>query len=72
MSWKKHPHRRKYSVPKDRDFHKMIKANGFVVVRKTGDHIIYERNGKHMSVPVRVNPMVARRLCKENNLKEVV
>ena len=50
----------------------IIKNNGFVYDRSSGDHDIYKRNEKHISIPARqINPMLFRRLMRENNMKEI-
>lgn len=52
------------------DFCKMIKRNGFYLKRCNGSHAIYLNDrGKHISVPWHLNPCIALRLIKENNLK---
>ena len=53
-----------------REFIKIAKRNGFQYVRSTGDHFIYvNNNGKHSSIPLHLESVIARRLIKENNLK---
>lgn len=50
---------------------KIIKRNGYTYVRSTGDHFVYKRDGKDTIVLVKkkhINPCIARRLIKENNL----
>lgn len=54
------------------DFVRMIKKNGYKLVknRGKGGHSIYQNNvGNHISVPLRIKAVIARRLIKENNLK---
>jgi mRNA interferase HicA len=36
---------------KSRELHKLIKKNGWVYVRATGSHIIYEKEGRRYPVP---------------------
>lgn len=52
-------------------FINVIKKNGFEYDRTSGDHYIYKRNGKHISIPhgKEINAVLARRLLKENNIK---
>lgn len=53
-----------------REFCKVLKNNGFQFKRQSGDHYIYlNANGRHISVPKRLNACIALRLIKENNLK---
>ena len=53
-----------------REFCKVLKNNGFHFNRQNGDHHIYlNANGRHISVPMRLNACIALRLIKENNLK---
>ena len=52
-----------------RSFIKILKNNGYVLVRKRGDHFIYKnKDGNIISINLKLNPMVARRLIKENEL----
>lgn len=54
----------------NKEFEKLLKENGFVYIRTKGSHHIYYNNsGKHISIPKTLNSVIARRLCKENNLK---
>ena len=51
---------------------RIIQNNGFVFDHSNGGHDIYKRNGVHLSVPAKhVNPMLFRRLMRENNMKEI-
>ena len=55
-----------------REFRIVLKNNGYTLQRKRGDHEIWIKDGKHISIPNNskcINVMVARRLIKENNLK---
>ncbi len=36
---------------KSSEFHRLILANGWKEVRQCGSHIIYEKNGKQITVP---------------------
>lgn len=59
-----------YKVFSVREFQEVLKFNGYYLSRSKGDHLIYVNSeGRHISIPAtKVNPMVARRLIKENNL----
>ena len=51
-------------------FIKLLKKNGYYYSRNNGSHSIYVNNkGKHITVPFRIEAVIARRLIKENNLK---
>ena len=53
------------------DFEKMLKKNGYKKVkgRGNGSHSIYVNEaGNHISIPLRIKAVIARRLIKENNL----
>lgn len=53
-----------------RKFIKIIEANGFMFNRQTGDHLIHINDkGRHISVPIKLNKMIAQRLIKENELE---
>ena len=50
-------------------FIKMIEKNGYLYSRNNGSHSIYaNKEGKHITVPLRIEAVIARRLIKENNL----
>ena len=51
-----------------KEFIKVVKKNGFRYERHSGSHAIYTRNGKHISIPHKLECVIARRLIKENNL----
>lgn len=51
-----------------REFVRVLRHNGFSYDRHNGDHSIYVRKGRHISVPETLNSVIARRLIKENNL----
>lgn len=58
-----------YSV---RDFRIILKKNGYTLQRTKGDHEIWVKDGKHISIPNNakcINIMITRRLIKENNLR---
>ena len=51
------------------DFIKIIERNGYHYSRNNGSHSIYvNKDGRHISVPLRIEAPIARRLIKENNL----
>lgn len=52
-----------------REFIKVVKRNGYTYNRHNGDHAIYVNDkGKHISIPQKLECVIARRLIKENNL----
>ena len=51
-----------------KDFCRMLKKNGFEYSHQTGSHCIYYRDASHISVPIHLNPCIALRLIKENQL----
>lgn len=52
-----------------REFIKICKHNGFHYNRSSGDHDIYVNDkGRHISIPVNLECVIARRLIKENKL----
>jgi predicted RNA binding protein YcfA (HicA-like mRNA interferase family) len=52
-------------------FIKVLKKNGYHYSRNNGSHSIYiNSQGKHITVPLRIEAVIARRLIKENNLKD--
>lgn len=56
-----------------RDFRSLLRRNGYVFQRTSGDHIIFCNDINTISVPYHgknLNRMLALRLIKENNLKE--
>lgn len=53
-----------------REFACLLRNNGYSYDRTKGDHIIYMKNGKHISFTHKhLNRMVVQRLIKEYNLK---
>lgn len=53
-----------------REFVKIVKANGFHYNRHSGDHAIYVNdNGRHISIPAKLESVIARRLIKEYDLE---
>lgn len=51
-----------------REFAKILQKNDFEIKRYSGDHTIFVRNGRHVSVARNLNRMICERLIKENNL----
>lgn len=52
-----------------RQFTKLLHKNGYVKKRQTGDHLIYEKDGRIISFTYNhLNRMVVRRLIKEYKL----
>ena len=51
-------------------FGKILKKNGFDLMRCSGDHYVYKHgvNGSIISVPLNLNPIIAQRLTKEFKL----
>ena len=56
-----------------KDIEKLLAENNYLLSRIRGSHFIYKStvNGNTISVNKDLNPMVARRLIKENNLIEM-
>ena len=50
------------------EFIRMIERNGYHYLRNNGSHAIYVKDGKHITVPLRIEAPIAKRLIKENNL----
>lgn len=56
-----------------RDFRALLRRNGYVFDRYSGDHAIYTNDVNTISIPFHgkeINRMLALRLIKENDLKE--
>ena len=52
-----------------REFIKVLKKNGYVYSRHNGDHYIYvNESGRHISIPQKLECVIAKRLIKEHNL----
>lgn len=51
-----------------RAFIKIVQKNGYTYSRHNGDHAIYVKDGKHISIPHKLECVIARRLIKENKL----
>lgn len=52
-----------------REFIRIVRNNGYSYNRHNGDHAIYKKNGRHISIPHRLESVIARRLIKEHELK---
>ena len=51
------------------EFVKMVERNGYHYDRNNGSHSIYtNEDGKHITIPLRMEAPIAKRLIKENNL----
>jgi predicted RNA binding protein YcfA (HicA-like mRNA interferase family) len=51
-----------------RDFTKILRNNGYELLRCRGDHFVYNKDSHKVVVNRKLNMMVARRLIKENSL----
>lgn len=52
------------------EFIKILKTNNFEYTRNNGSHSIFTNSqGKHISVPLKIRSVIARRLIRENKLK---
>lgn len=52
-----------------REFIRIVRRNGFLYSRHSGDHAIYVNDrGRHISIPQKLECVIARRLIRENNL----
>lgn len=58
----------KEKVRNFREWSKIIKSNGFDLVRQRGDHYIYKKDGQTIVLSMPPNRMVMRRITKEHNL----
>ena len=55
---------------KQREFIRLVERNGFYYKRHSGSHVVYYNSaGRHISIPQKLECVIARRLIKENNLK---
>lgn len=52
-----------------REFIRVVKYNGYSYNRHNGDHAIYTKDGKHISIPGKLKSVIAMRLIRENKLK---
>lgn len=54
-----------------RKFIRCLKVNGYEPTRQTGDHVIFHKNGNHISIPVGKKTIcgtMVKRLIKENGI----
>ena len=51
-----------------REFIRILHKNGYSYSRNNGSHAIYVKDSKHISIPKKLECVIARRLIKENNL----
>lgn len=55
---------------KHKEFVRIVRANNFHYNRHSGDHAIYTDNrGRHISIPAKLESVIAKRLIKENDLE---
>lgn len=53
-----------------KEFIRIVEKNGFHYDRHNGSHAIYVNDGgRHISIPLKLESVIARRLIKENNLE---
>lgn len=59
----------------NREFIAILKNNGYTLTRISGSHNIFQKEGKHISIPIKKGKDLHRgmvnRLIKENNLQGV-
>lgn len=65
---------RHYKVYKDRQIKQILLYNGYSLDHQTGSHQIYKNEkGNHIAIRINnQNPIVFRRIIKENNLNVVI
>lgn len=51
-----------------REFIRVVRYNGYSYNRHNGDHAIYVKDGRHISIPQKLESVIARRLIKEHKL----
>lgn len=55
-----------------KDMQRILRGNGYTLIRITGGHQIWGKNERKIAVTVsHLNPCVAKRIIKENCLSEV-
>ena len=52
-----------------REFIRVVQKNGYLYSRHSGGHAIYVKDSRHISIPHKLECVIARRLIKENNLE---
>lgn len=55
---------------KFRNVKRILIDNGWKIDRYSGDHAIFIKDGKHISVPNHPNGLIIRRLFKENGIAQ--
>ena len=53
----------------NRQFTKLLRQNNYILDRQNGSHKIYSNGRSTISVPKKLNKMIALRLIKENRLE---
>lgn len=53
----------------NRQFVKILRNNNYILDRQSGSHKIYTNGTSTVSVPKKINKMIALRLIKENRLE---
>lgn len=62
----------KYKVYTVREFERILNNNNYEFIRFTGDHKLYKHKYTKQTITFKfdyINPMIARRIIKENKLK---
>ena len=58
---------------KSSELHRLIRQNGWMAIRQTGSHVIYEKDGKMVSVPFHgskeMGTGIAKKFIREMGLK---
>lgn len=55
---------------KYRDVKRILIDNGWKIDRYSGDHTIFIKDGKHISVPYHPNGLIIQRLFRENDIAQ--
>ena len=58
----------KMKVYNTREAKKILRKNGWIYVRSSGDHTIYKKDNKTIWISEKLNRMIWERLVNENNL----
>lgn len=53
---------------KYRDVKKILIKNGWKIDRYSGDHTIFKKDEKHISIPNHPNGLIIQRLFRENDI----
>ena len=51
------------------EYKQILKNNGFILVRQSGDHFIFKRGADTIVTTPKPNKMIVRRMIKTYNLK---